>query len=158
MDISSSVKILEALRLMERLLGVVSTVNEKGGPDSAVVYFHFDKNINIYFMSQVDNRKYKNILKNPNVAFVTYSEHPAKTIQMEGVATPITDKSEKEACLELLKETATESCPLPPIHQIKEILSGSDIAVIKITPSWARLGDFDIYRSNKTFYEAEFNK
>ena len=148
-------KILDAFRLMERHLGVVSTVNEEGGPHSAVVYFSFDKNLNIYFMSQIDSKKYVNLLRNTKVAFVTYSEHPPKTIQMEGIASPIIDENEKKACLELLKETAMDSNPFPPIHQIKEILDGSNIAVVKITPTWARLGDFDIYRENKTFYESE---
>lgn len=151
MDTASPEKILEALELMGSRLGVVSTVGEDGSPESAVVYFYSDKELNIYFMTQTDNRKYKDIMRNPNVAFTVFSEEPPRTLQIKGRAEPIADQKEREECLNHLKSLATKVNPLPPISQIKELHNKSDVAVVKITPSWTRLGDFDIYREHNMF-------
>lgn len=155
MDTPSPEKIINALKLMTEHLGVVSTIGEDGAPESAVVYFDFDDKIGIYFMAQAESRKYKNILHNPKVAFAIYSANPARTIQIKGEAGAITDEKEKASHLEGLQSAAKAKSVLPPVNQIGDISGKSEIVVVKITPTWARLGDFDIYREHNMFHEAE---
>src|SRR3989344_3534674 len=79
-------KIAVFLGMQKSRLGVVSTVNQENKPESAFVYYTFDENLNIYFVTRDASRKYKNIFDNKNVAFITATENPPQTLQLEGLA------------------------------------------------------------------------
>ncbi len=140
-------KIKNGLAAIGQKVGVVSTVSSEGMPESAVVYFSSDENLNMYFTTRSDSRKYKNITANPHVAFVIYSENPPETIQIEGIASAITDPYEQTVLFSSLVDLATKDDSVPPVDQISE----SEIMFIKISTTWARLGDFEIERKEELF-------
>lgn len=154
MEIDSTERIRDALTLMQPKLAVLSTIGGDGSPDAATVYFIYDKELNFYFMCSQDSLKFKNIIRSPKVSLTIYSEHPPKTIQIKGDAEPLSDKEK----LKELQDTARDSNVLPPIKQITDISGDSKVAVIKLKPTWMRLGDFDIYREHNMFHESSDSK
>jgi general stress protein 26 len=123
--------------LESNVLGVISTAQENG-TESAVVHFEADESCAIYLNTRTSSRKYANILKNPNVSFVVYGRDPAMTLQLEGTASIIEDISAiKDEYSKLLKRTLAAGT-VPPIMKT----SSSEMALIKITPTWARFSDF----------------
>lgn len=147
-------EIADSVKSLEQHLGVVSTAGEDGKVESAVVYFTFDKDLNIYFLTRTGSRKYKNILKNPSVAFIAYSEYPPQTLQLEGIASDINDPKEQgKIFTDLMTLAKNHSYAEPPIGQMME----SELAVMKITPSWARFGNFNFSETKDTWNEAKSN-
>jgi pyridoxine/pyridoxamine 5'-phosphate oxidase len=71
--------------IKEQLLAVVSTVNSRGMPESAVVGFGETDDFELIFGTYNTSRKYKNIQANPRVSFVIGWVN-GKTVQYEGVA------------------------------------------------------------------------
>lgn len=66
-------------------------------PWAATVFFAYDDNLNLYFVSAEDTRKVQNILKNPRVSVTIDREQPGsgkvKGIQLEGQAQEVSDLS-----------------------------------------------------------------
>jgi general stress protein 26 len=142
-------KIISFLGLQKSRLGVVSTVNEESKPESALVYYAFDENLSIYFATKDNSRKYENILKNKNVAFVVATENPPLTLQLEGTASVYNDTSEQKRLFEELVGLASSRHFSSPISQ----QSTGGLQFIKISPSWMRLGDFQVRKHGNTFEE-----
>lgn len=72
-------------------LAVVSTINEEGHPNGAIVGFGQTSNLELLFGTEITSRKYKNLLANPHVAFTVGGE-TAETIQYEGIARELSEK------------------------------------------------------------------
>jgi len=69
---------------------------------------YVNKGDTVYFSTGEETRKFKNIQKNPNVAYSVYdpTEHldEVRSVQMEGKATTVTDKQEIKEINEMLKQ------------------------------------------------------
>lgn len=146
-------EIAEALTSLNQHVGVISTVSEDKRPESAVVYFTFDKDLNVFFLTRMGSRKYKNISRDADVAFVTHSGYPIQTFQLKGKASDITDPKEQEKVFtELFTLAKQQSFGEPPIEQ----MMNSELAVMKIIPTWARFGNYDVSEDHTTFKEITF--
>lgn len=137
------------LKSLEQPLGVISTVATDGKPEAAAVYFASDEHLNIFFITRAQSRKYKNLMQNPHAAFVVVSEHPSKTLQIEGTVGVVTDPHEQRIFFPELIALATGSNFLPPISQLPE----GEVVFMKLSPRWARLGDFEVPHDDGTFEE-----
>lgn len=144
--------IISVLNKFPNKLGAVSTISEDGMPHSAVVYYTYDENLNIYFATRVSTRKYKDCLCNPHVAFLASEEHSPRTVQIEGSAKVVIDPEEQRTFFSKILDTANKSYPLPPFAQ----MMNAELELIKITPVWARLGDFDVLSESEMFQETSF--
>jgi nitroimidazol reductase NimA-like FMN-containing flavoprotein (pyridoxamine 5'-phosphate oxidase superfamily) len=144
-------KVGEELESIQQSLGVISTVNEFNKPESATMYYFYDNAFNIFFVTRSESRKYKNIQKNPNVSFVVSSEHPAKTIQIEGVASEVFDPDQQVKYFDKLMAKAKESNPMPPVDQMVI----GEMVFMKISIMWARCGNFEIMKEGDKFIETK---
>ena len=75
-------KILDFIK--KERLGIISSINEEGKPESGVIAFAETDNLDLIFGTSCDFRKYENINNNQNVSFVIGWDEI--TIQYEGVA------------------------------------------------------------------------
>lgn len=141
--------IVSACKDLQQNLGVISTTTTNNTPQSAVVYFSYDENLNIYFTTRTNSRKYTNLTQNPHVSFVIFNGALSETIQIEGSASFITDPGEQAALFSEVIEIATNYNSQPPVDQLGE----SEIAFVKITTSWARIGNFEVSRIGDVFEE-----
>lgn len=119
--------------------GVVSTVNKEGNPQSALVYFFADDNFNIYFATFLNSRKYANLIRNKMVAFNVSDVEDPRTVQLEGIAEEVKkDGSITEILKQLNNILGGNNDYFAPLTQIGE----AGTVVIKIKPTYIRLGDF----------------
>lgn len=145
-------KIEETLKDLPTKLGVIGTVKEDGKPHVASVYFDFDENLNIYFITRSSTQKYTGTLQNSAVAFLTSAENPPRTVLLEGTVSEVSEPKEQELYFKRLSEYAKSKYPKPPFEQ----MMNAEIMVMKITPTKARLGDFDSERKSEMFQETTF--
>lgn len=85
--------------LHSQMLGVVSTVNDAGSPESALVAFAETPELEIIFGTFNDTRKFRNIQEHSTISFVVGGDN--KSIQIEGRA-HIADGSESQQCADIL--------------------------------------------------------
>jgi len=76
-------EILEFIR--SNHLGVISTINQKGSPEAAVMGVGQTDDLELIFGTYNSSRKYTNLKTNHNVAWAIGWDGP-KTVQYEGVA------------------------------------------------------------------------
>lgn len=141
--------IYKELQSIKEPLGVLSTVNEFGFPQSACVYYICDAGLNIFFVVRSGSRKYKNVSKNPHASFVITSMHPPKTFQLEGVVTEVTTPHEQTEYFTTLVGHATDNTPMPPVSQM---VSG-EMVFMKLSTTWARMGNFEVMKEGDKFVE-----
>lgn len=77
-------KILEVMSKNKHC--VISTVGPNGSSQSALVGFSVNDDLEIVFGTNSYTRKYKNILRNPNVSLVISLEEKKLSVQYEGRA------------------------------------------------------------------------
>lgn len=70
-------------------LCVMSTVDPNNKANGASMYIVSDENLNVFFMTKTNTRKYQNIMNNPSVSFTLHNESGLTTLQMIGDAVPI---------------------------------------------------------------------
>ena len=130
--------------LSKRKFLTLGTSSKNGKPlTHPVAYINIGHEV--YFSTNRNTRKAKNILENPNVAYSIFdnTDHidEIRLLQMEGEASEIVDKQKFEEILQMLRTK------FPYSHNI---LIDSDTMIIKITPKSCHFSDY-----NKRFGEIE---
>lgn len=116
--------------LASHSLGVISTVDEDGRPEAAVVGFAELPDLTLIFGTFLQYRKYKNIKKNPHVALVIGWE--SATVQYEGVAREL-DGHEREEAKKMIVAKNPHS---------EKFIELPEECYFRITPTWVRYTDY----------------
>lgn len=114
-------------------LGVISTVNQNGLPNAAIVGFGQTKDLQILFGTDNSSQKYKNLQSNPAVAF-TFGGATAETIQLEGSARELLPEE-----LDIIKENYWQKNPHAEAYHANP---GERYFII--TPTWLRYTDLRV--------------
>ena len=112
---------------------VLSTVSEKGMPQSALVGIAVTRDLKIIFDTVTISRKYKNLIINPAIAFVIGWEDE-QTVQYEGTARIPKDQQFDEL-LAVYFEV------FPDGRDRKE--NWKDISYFYVEPRWIRYSNFN---------------
>jgi pyridoxine/pyridoxamine 5'-phosphate oxidase len=113
--------------LRSEKLGVVSTVNDRGAPESALVGIAVSDALELVFDTDATTRKVANLRANPHVAIVVGGwGKREQTAQLEGIADEQVD--------DRLRETYYAAWP-----------DGRNRAAlhVRVRVTWARFSDFD---------------
>lgn len=135
--------------LKNKKVAVISTVSSDNKPQSATVFYTVDSSFNFYFFTLDNTKKYNN-LENFNLAsMVVFSEESPVIVQAEGVVSLVENESEGREMASRLAKVAMDSSRWydPPIAK----LEGGEIAILKLQPSWLRIGDFTASDRDKIF-------
>lgn len=125
--------------LVQNETGVLATLSEEGTPRARLVYYTCDDSFNIYFITLANTRKVADLKKNPHAAFVVAQLDVPRTIQLEGVATDLTDTAEIDPTLiDFVQRLLSHEKFGIPITRFDP----SELRFFKITPTWVRWGDF----------------
>lgn len=131
--------------LSKRKFLTLATSTKKGEP-LAHPLAYVNKGDTIYFTTGTHTRKYKNIQNNPNVAFSVYDPteylDEVVSVQMQGKATPVTDKKE---ILEINKMFKRK------FPNMSYLIKNPDSIIIKISPKSCYFIDYSKgfgYRDN----------
>ena len=141
--------------LKGQFIGVVSTVNQEGAPESATIFYWANdidkknKAFNLYFVTRRHTRKFQNLQFNKEVAFVIGTEFKSSTLQLQGQAELIESADGFKDLTQFVKRMLTQPklaaiyagafLPRNPFTK----LEGENFAVIKVRPHWARWMRFD---------------
>ena len=131
--------------ISKRKFLTLATSSLKGEPlTHAIAYIN--KEETIYFSTSPETRKLKNIKNNPNVAYSVYdpTEHLDEVIsvQMEGKASPVTDKKTISEVNKMLGEK---------FPNMSYLITNPDNIIIKIIPKSCYFMDYSKgfdYRGN----------
>ncbi|MDE2311547.1 MAG: pyridoxamine 5'-phosphate oxidase family protein [Patescibacteria group bacterium] len=114
-------------------LAVLATVNQKSGPEAAVIEFGQTDDLEIIFDTLTSYRKYKNLSENSKVAIVVGWDNDV-TIQYEGEAVELAGE-EKIKCQELYFEKNPEA---------RRWSDNPEIKYYKVIPKWIRYSDLNV--------------
>lgn len=139
-------KALEFLK--SQRVAVISTTDEKGEPQSAVVTFLVDDEFNIFFVTRKKSRKFANIIRNPRVAVVVGfdPEHPS-TIQMHGNA-KISESNRISTLLKFSQALISREKWWPLLK-----VAGLDFVVMEVKIDWARWLNLEADAHDENFQE-----
>lgn len=127
-------KILAALRRQK--LAVIATVGlNSPTPESALIAFTEDDQLNLYFQTGKHTRKAANLRENPHVSLVIgLNLDDLVTVQYEGVAKQLATQEELEACKQrfIAKDSPTT----------EEYFNHPTAIFFKVTPTWIGCSDY----------------
>src|SRR3989344_3839743 len=133
--------------LKKHQLMVVATYGEH--PWIASVYYSFDQNLNLYFLSDPDTLHCQQIAINPEVAVAIADSRQKpnefkKGLQIYGVATQISDANKIKNALSLWKQTLQVTDPeLTYQNMLKKIVKGR---MYKITPRKIKFFNQELFK------------
>jgi pyridoxine/pyridoxamine 5'-phosphate oxidase len=115
-------------------LGVISTVDQDGKPESAVVGFSVSDEFNLIFGTFASSRKYANLQSNSNISFVIGWDM-GKTVQLDGLVEEITEPKEIDKAIVAY---------LSKIPSAAKFLKREDERLFRIKPHWIRYTDLSV--------------
>jgi general stress protein 26 len=115
-------------------VGVLATVDSTGKPHAAAVYFTYDRQFNIYFITKKDTQKHRNLQDNHEAAIAIYDESAQATVQTEGSVTEVTDAKQAEWVFSDIWRIALKTSPnsAPPMTQLD---AGAYVVYRLVTPT-----------------------
>jgi len=127
--------------LKEHKLCVLSTVSNDGEVWGAAIYYIVDEQLNFYFFTHVDTKKYRNLKEHPQVALTVADDYAQTTAQVAGRVTEIPLGEELDA---LYRKLAFIHPPgqfswVPPVSKIQD---QGEMKVLKLTPEILQLSHF----------------
>ena len=118
--------------------GVLATCGHDNMPHASIVHYVTDDSFNLYFLTKIGSKKYESIQAHPQVAFVVGKSEIPQTLQIEGVASEITNDSDKSVHVQALMRVMSQHIPgYVPLAK----MDGS-MTLMWIQPKWIRWGDF----------------
>lgn len=133
-------KVLEFIKNQD--LTVIATISNEGKPNSAVIGFAITNDFDLIFGTYSDSRKYSNLLKKSNCAFVIGWDKNI-TVQYEGTAEELNEidsKTYKEILF--AKNPSSRKYDLDPRQKY-----------FKVRPKWVRYTEL----SKEPWYIVELN-
>jgi len=123
--------------LSKRKFLTLATSTQEGEPLAHPIAY-VNKGDTVYFSTGKQTRKFKNIQKNPNVAYSVYDSteylDEVRSVQMEGKATPVTDKKETKEINKMLKQK---------FPSMSDLTKYPDSIIIKINPKTCYFIDYN---------------
>ena len=131
MELSSKSEVLAYMR--QARYAVIATVGPDGAPESALMGVATTGELEVVFDTLTGSRKHTNLLQNNRIA-VTFSGPEEQTLQLEGIAFPVTKTGSEDYDF---RETYYAVFP-----DGRERAVESNIAYWRISPRWARYSDY----------------
>ena len=133
-DPATKTKFLEFVK--SKHTAVIASVSYTGKPAAATIYFSMDEQLNIYFMTKKFARKFENLQNDHNVALVIGMDNEPATVQIEGIASQITEEKEFDLLMQQLQKKFFDNDFVAPLFQLSS--DKNEIILYKITPKWIR--------------------
>jgi uncharacterized pyridoxamine 5'-phosphate oxidase family protein len=113
-------------------LTVISTIdNENNKPESAVIAFAENENLELIFGTSNTTRKYHNLKKNPHVSFVIGWDPKVGTVQYEGMTKELAENEKGNYAAVLLQKNPRS----------QKFADNKDQRYFLVTPTWIRILD-----------------
>lgn len=136
-------------------VATLATIAVNGPPDLATIYYIVDEDLNLYFMTRIESRKYRNLKEQPMLSMVITDEGTMETIQLTGMSERIENFKDESAVLSKLwvADYAEQHWPGPAV-KLYEAGHSAQLAVTKIIPTEMTYASFE--RQDKGNYKSFF--
>lgn len=126
--------------LISQGIGTLATCDASGQPHASTIYYTFDDDLNIYFVTKTGTNKSMNLQVNPRAGLAVHEADSQSTVQVTGSVSEVIDDEFKEKIFaEVLRTSSiTSEAGVPPILK----LEAGQYIVYKITPSSMRLASY----------------
>lgn len=125
--------------LKRHRVGVLSTVSDRNGSRSRAVYYACDNEFTIYFSTLSSTRKFGDIAVHPQASFTIAAEDVPQTLQIEGIASEVTEEQKIEKGLApLLTVLMSNSVYYWPVLKLNE----GEVKLMQLKPTWVRWADY----------------
>ena len=106
--------------LNKNQVGVLATSDTTGKPHAATVYFTFNKQFDVYFITKRETQKRRNLQTNNLAAIAIYDANQQATVQAEGTVIEVTDAKQMEWIYNDIWHIASKTNPnsAPPPSQL----------------------------------------
>lgn len=117
----------------------LASSSKEGKPWVVAVFYSCDKDYNFYFLSAVDSKHAKQMLANPNVAFVIFDSGQkigeSDAVEVEGVVS-VVGEDEIKKVIEVYVKKLFPSSDMPPTtrYNPSEYIEPSEFRFFKIKP------------------------
>lgn len=119
--------------------GVIATIAREYEIHASMVYYTADDDFNIYFLTQINSRKFAALSAHPQVAFTIATPDVPQTLQIEGMAMDISldeeESKKKDGLFEILNTRFPFVAPLTK-------LDPAELVMVWIRPTWVRWADY----------------
>lgn len=117
-------------------IAILSTVNERGLPDAAPIFYVNDKHFHLFFATPVHTKKYNNLLHQNQVVLTITDELKTETLQIRGKA-----QMKRSYLPEMLKQLAQKLDSEDEFLTTLPILKhkGQEKVVIEVKPMMLRM-------------------
>jgi len=134
--------------LKQHPMGVLSTVSADGSPWGAAIYYVVDADLNFYFATRAETRKFQNLDATPQVALTVADEETQTTVQLVGTISKVPIKEYMDVVFDKLaaikpKEDHNWRPPLTKVHE-------GNYIPLRITPSKLNFADYGHKQSDPT--------
>ena len=121
-------------------IGILSSVTPDGDPHGVAIYYTFDNNFHIYFLSRERTRKCENISRNNHVMLSAVDPKTQTSLQISATCSQVTDPKQIKQLLDEIINISmkTSGGKLPPVSKIT---TGSLVA-IKLIPVQMRMATY----------------
>lgn len=130
-------KIIQFLKNRPLKVGVLATCAKDARPWCAVVGYAVEDDLTLIFSTSKESRKWKNIVENPEVAYVVGSELTGLNVQFQGKAELIAEGEQFARCEKSFFIDNPEAARF----------KSPEFGFIKLKPRSARVTDFDSHTS-----------
>lgn len=121
-------------------VGVLATASKHSVPHAAAVFYVLDEDMNVYFITKEETKKFRNLRENHHVSLAAYKESSQTTLQIIGEAQHVKDVDMFIDVFENIIDICaknTKSDRLP----VSKLFAG-DYYLYQIKPSTMRLAEY----------------
>lgn len=121
-------------------VGILSSVSPDGDPHGVVIYYTFDEDFNVYFLTRDGTRKCENIARNNHVMLTAVDAKTQTSLQITATCKPVTDARKIKQLLEEIIGISlkTSGGRMPPVSKIKV----DSLIAIKLIPVQMRMASY----------------
>ena len=126
-------------------IAALATVDKAGEPHVATVDFAVREDLNLYFITRVEARKYQNLIDHPTVAMAITDEAGLSTVQLTGQARRVNDLDLEETIQSEIRRRRSDGATWlsrAPGVQLFERGESRELAIIRVEPIEMTLANF----------------
>lgn len=132
-DITESREHLSSF-LSKNQVGILATADSTGKPHAATIYFTFNQQFDLYFVTKKDTQKSRNLQNNNRAAIAVYDASSQATVQAEGTVVEVVDPKQLEWIFNDIWRIASIASPGSPPPQ-SQLLAGGYVVYKLAAPS-----------------------
>lgn len=127
-------------------MAIISTASSEGEPWGSAVYYYVDEDLNFYFITRANTKKYDNIQQNMQAAITIADQATQTTVQASGTISLVPAEEYMSVLFDKFEEIkkVNDKYWAPPIEKIHE----GNYIPLKLTPTKLQYANYSEKKSD----------